>query len=150
MWNNVHDAYLESQVLSQDPVALVRLLYQGAIGAVQDARRHLSQGNIQARSGAISRAMEILIELTSSLDREQGGELALRLAQLYDYMRSRLLDANLQQSDEPLAEVLSLLATLGEAWQAVEAQSRPAVEAAAPWAQPVPEAETHNEHAWSF
>ena len=150
MWNNVHDAYLESQVLSQDPVALVRLLYQGAISAVQDARRHLSEGEIQARSSAVNRSMEILIELTSSLDRERGGELALRLAQLYDYMRSRLLDANVQQSDEPLAEVLSLLATLAEAWQAVESQSRPAVEPAAPWAQPLPEAEPRTEHAWSF
>ena len=150
MWDNAHDAYLEGHVLSQDPVALVGLLYQSAIGAVRDARSYLSQGDIRARSNAISRAMEILVELTTSLDHNRGGEIAFRLGQLYDYMRGRLLDANLQQADEPLAEVLGLLATLAEAWQAVEHRSQPAVEAPAPWAHAMAEPESAVGHAWSF
>jgi hypothetical protein len=34
-------------------------------------------------------------------------------------MRTRLLSANIQQQDAPLAEVESLLRTLGEAWSAI-------------------------------
>jgi flagellar protein FliS len=119
MWNNGHDAYLESRILSADPVELVNLLYQACIQAVRDARYHLERGEIGARSQAISKACEILMELNTVLDRNRGGEIAGRLAQLYDYILGRLLEANMQQSDPPLAEVLALLATLGEAWQGV-------------------------------
>jgi hypothetical protein len=42
-------------------------------------------------------------------------------------MRMRLLTANIQKQDAPLAEVESLLRTLGEAWSAI----RPAAQTAA-------------------
>jgi len=141
MWNNGHDAYLESKVLSADPVELVNLLYQASIQAVRDARHFLAQGEIADRSRAINKACEILIELNSSLDRERGGEIVERLAPLYDYMLGRLLEANLQQSDAPLAEVQSLLATLSEAWAGVRPQAAPpAAVAANPWSQEAPQA----------
>ncbi len=127
MSHNGHDAYREGRILSADPLELVRLLYQGCHEAVREARRHLAAGDIAARSHAISSACEILTELSVSLDRERGGQISERLALLYDYMQRRLLDANLQQADEPLVEVLGLLMTLGEAWAGVQAQLRPAV-----------------------
>src|SRR5262245_24077323 len=119
MWQNAHETYLESRVLSADPVELVGLLYQGATAAVQEARRHLADGDIMARSRSISRASAILAELATSLDHARGGEVSARLAQLYDYIQTRLLDANLHQAEGPLAEVLGLLTTLSEAWAAV-------------------------------
>src|SRR5690349_7213879 len=103
MWNNCHDAYLESRVLSADPIELVNLLYQACCQAVRDARQHLAQGEIAERSRSINKGCEILLELNASLDRERGGEIAQRLAQLYEYMISQLLAANMQQSDPPLA-----------------------------------------------
>jgi len=42
--------------------------------------------------------------------------LARQLAEMYDYMERRLLAANQEQSDGPLAEVMGLLETLTEAW----------------------------------
>src|SRR5438105_10678788 len=106
MKSNRHDAYLESRVLSADPVELVHMLYQACVQAVREARHHLAQGEIAERSRAINGACEILMELNGALDRQRGGDLSVRLAQLYDYMQTRLLDANMQQSDAPLAEVL--------------------------------------------
>jgi flagellar protein FliS len=61
----------------------------------------------------------VLLELATSLDSEQAPELAKRLGGLYSYMQQRLLEANLRQQDAPLADVLSLLTTLAEAWKAV-------------------------------
>jgi len=137
MWHSAHDAYLESRILTADPLQLVRLLYQACTGAVRDARRHLAGGDIAARSRSISRAYEVLVELTSALDRERGGEISQRLAQLYDYMQRRLTEANLQQSDAPLAEVLGLLSTLAEAWEGIQQPAKPAAPAESPWAQPL-------------
>ncbi len=128
---NANDRYLEANVLSASPVELVRLLYRRALDAVAAARRHLQDGDIQARSREISRAMEIAIELAGSLNREKGGDVALRLASLYDYIGRRLLEANLHQDDTALAEVEALFATLAEAWAGVR-DVPPATEPASP------------------
>jgi flagellar secretion chaperone FliS len=149
MWNDAHDAYLESRVLSADPVELVALLYQACTAAVREARAHLAEGRIAERSRAISRAHAILAELTSSLDFARGGEISERLAHLYDYMSRRILEANLQQADAPLAEVLGLLATLAEGWEGVQRELAPAAPAESGWAHAVAE-EPAAEHAWSF
>ena len=151
-----HDAYLESRIESAGPVQLIRLLHQGAVAAVRDARRHLAAGDIAARSRAISKTFDILTELVTSLDRQRGGEIAAQLEQLYDYMQRRLIQANAGQTDEPLAEVLSLLATLSEAWEGVEAQQKSAAmpvaagPAAGPWAAVAAESGSAAGHAWSF
>jgi flagellar protein FliS len=154
MWQNAHDAYLESRILSADPVELVRLLYQAAAGSVRDARNHLAAGEIAERARSITKACEILGELASSLDQQRGGEISGRLAGLYDYMTRKLIEANFRQSDEPLAEVLRLLTTLAEAWDAVKAQpaGEPAASAESPWAQPLPQGPpaTCASQGWSF
>ena len=116
-WN---DAYLESKVYSADPLELVRMLYAGAIESVRSAREHLAARRIAERSAAISRAVAIIGELDGSLNHEVGGTLSRRLADLYGYMRGRLFEANLRQSDGPLAETEALLGTLAEAWQKLE------------------------------
>ncbi|MCU1238163.1 MAG: flagellar protein FliS [Candidatus Solibacter sp.] len=152
MWNNGHDAYLESRVLSANPVELVNMLYQASTRAVREARHHLAEGRIAERSQEINKAFEILVELEASLDHERGGEISRRLALLYDYMRRRLLDANMQQSDPPLTEVLGLLSTLSEAWEGVHtSQAKPVEQAQSPWSQPpAEEAAGYGSHGWSL
>jgi len=150
MSHRAHDAYLEGRILSADPLELVRLLYQGCSDSVREARRCLAEGEVAARSQWVSKASDILTELIASLDRQRGGDIAGRLALLYDYMQRRLLDAHLHQADEPLAEVLGLLMTLGEAWAGVQAQSRPAVVERSEWFQMAPETEAPATHAWSY
>jgi len=119
MWRNAHDTYLEERILSAGPIELVHLLYQGGIAAVNDARRHLAEGRILPRARAISKACDILVELNTSLDFARGGEISVRLAQLYGYMHRRLVEANRRQSDDALAEVAGLLTTLQEGWSGV-------------------------------
>jgi flagellar secretion chaperone FliS len=131
------DAYLESRILSADPIELVNLLYQTCSGAVRDARHHLENGEIAGRSRSITKASEILLELVASLDQERGGAISQRLGHLYDYMLRRLTEANFQQSDAPLAEVLGLLCTLAEAWEGLKPQEKPAANAESRWAQPL-------------
>jgi flagellar protein FliS len=137
MPTSAYDTYLESRVLAADPVELVRILYRLAIDRIREAREHLEKGDIAGRSKAISVASEALLELNVSLDHEVGGELSRRLAQLYEYIVWRLLEANVQQSAEPLNEALKLLTTLLEAWQGINPEPPIAVPpgAASPWTE---------------
>ena len=117
------DAYLETRILSADPLELVSLLYQGALDAVHDARNYLAEGDIQARSQSICKVTAIVSELEASLNHQAGGSISQGLAELYQYIRLRLLDANIRQDDAMLGEVQALLATMAEAWRGIQKSS---------------------------
>jgi flagellar protein FliS len=121
--------YLETTVLSADPVKLVCMLYRGAIEATASARRHLKDGDIRQRSRQIMRAVAIVQELSRSLD-PQYQEISRPLGDLYAYMHGRLLEANSKQIDAPLAEVEQLLTTVLEGWNTVTTAAPPVAEAA--------------------
>lgn len=112
--------YREEEILSAEPIKLVRMLYAGAVEAVGEARQALALADIRRRSAAITRANLIVNELALSLNMAAGGELARNLADLYAYIQKRLLEANFKQADEPLAEAERLLRTLREGWDACE------------------------------
>ena len=131
------------------------MLYDGAIDAVRAARSYLASGDIYLRSRAVAKAVNILIELSHSLNYEAGGDLSRRLAALYDFMQRSLLDANFRQTDDGLATTETLLISIREAWATISgrtpvpsAQSRMANELAAlPW--PPPGEPTSNVRCWS-
>lgn len=122
-------AYVENEILQADPLRLVQLLYRGALDAIGKARVHLREKNIADRSRQITKATDIINELTLSIDRERGGEIAANLVELYDYMQRRLQDANFRQIEEPLVELERLLGTLLEAWEQCDPGPLPAREA---------------------
>lgn len=110
---------LECEVLQADPVGLIRLLYRGALESIRGGKDSLGVGGGAERARHISRAGEILAELMLSVDREQGGELAVNLIELYDYIIRLITQAHLEQSDQPLTEAAQLLQTLLEGWDAI-------------------------------
>ena len=116
MRTNAYQSYFENEILSADPVKLVQLLYRGALDAIGCARGYLKSGDIQARSKALTKAIDILAELVHSLDHTRGGELSQNLGRVYDYTQRLLIESNSRQIDAPLAEAERLLSTLLEAW----------------------------------
>jgi flagellar protein FliS len=117
--------YVENEILQADPIRLVQLLYRAALAALGKARIHVRGGNILERSRQITKAGDIVNELTLSINRNQGGEIAATLVELYSYIQTRLQDANFRQVEEPLAEVETLLTTLLEAWEQCTATPPP-------------------------
>lgn len=125
--------YFDQMILSASPVELIRLLYQKAIAKVREAREHLAAGRIEERSAAINLTYRIIMELTHSVEPASAPELSSSLTALYFYIQERVLKANMNQTDAPLAEVLGLLTTLSEAWNAVPSSAE-ASDAPTPWA----------------
>lgn len=120
---NAYNTYLEATILSADPVELVRILYRTAIDSVHEARGYLSAGDVAARVRSVNKAWGAIRELSFCLNHEVQPILARQLAELYDFMQRRLLAANFEQTDAPLAEVARLLENLSEAWEKVETGS---------------------------
>jgi flagellar protein FliS len=96
------------------------MLFDGALAAIADARMKLMAGDIPGRGLAISKAIGIIEQgLLPSLDINKGGELAQRLAALYEYLTMRLLEANLHARQASLEEAERLLLELHAAWRAI-------------------------------
>lgn len=114
-------AYQSTQVQSGTPLEQVVLLYDGAIGVLTGALAAVAQKDIRGRQRGISRALAMINYLQSTLNRNDGGDIARSLDALYTYIRERLLEANLKQTGEPIEEVLRLLGTLREAWAEIAA-----------------------------
>lgn len=100
-----------------DPHALILMLFEGARTAITIARRHMEQNEIPEKGAAISKAIDIVNNgLRVSLDMENGGDLAERLAALYEYISQRLLWGNLKNDLAALDEANQLLGELQSAW----------------------------------
>ncbi len=123
----------ESGVLSADPHKLIAMLYQGALLAIANAKNGMLRKDIPAKGAAISKAMLIIDEgLQASLDKNVGGELAHSLDSLYNYMRTRLVFANVNNNVEALDEVARLLNELKGAWDSIRQPVLAATPAPAP------------------
>lgn len=110
--------YLETTVATAEPLELTRLLYRAGIDSAQKAAAAIREGDVSTRNRHIVRGQQIIAELATSLDPEKAPELALRLAQVYEYVLFLMQKANFEQNAEPLEEATKLLATILSGWDA--------------------------------
>src|SRR5665213_1977885 len=113
---NPHKEYLASRVAAATPVELTRMLYEGAIQAVEEALTAQRGGDILARGNAVTKAVQILGELRFSLRRDVAPQYCDTLSGLYGYLQNRLIQAHAEKSESMLQEVLQLVQTLLEGW----------------------------------
>jgi flagellar protein FliS len=114
--------YLADRVLTASPLELIRMLYEGALSAVDLAIEMLRTNDIMARGKAVTKAVDIIHELGASLRNRPQPEIASGLAELYGYMTTRLLEAHAKKSEPALLEVSRLLKCLYEGWLGVMRQ----------------------------
>lgn len=119
---------IETGVIAASPHKLIVMLFDGAIVSIGNAIQHMHAGEIAAKGRSISKAISIIDNgLRASLDKKAGGEIALSLDALYEYMNNRLLLANINNDENLLIEVQSLLKDLRGSWEAI-APATPAAE----------------------
>lgn len=126
---------IETGVAAASPHKLIVMLFDGALLSIATATHKMKDGDIAGKGQAISKAITIIDSgLRASLNKEAGGEIAISLDSLYEYMGRRLLAANIENQPAILEEVHGLLRDLKGAWEAIgeAATPIPAAEAAAP------------------
>lgn len=122
---------VETGVVAASPHKLVVMLFEGAMIAISSAIQQMRAGDIAGKGKSISKAITIIDEgLRASLDKKVGGEIALNLDALYEYMSSRLVIANLKNQPAILEEVHQLLKGLKDAWEAISPQPNATANAA--------------------
>jgi len=117
--NQYKQVGVQAAVENADPHTLIQMLINGAIERLNTAKMHMQQNNVALKGESISRAISIIDGLRSSLDMEKGGEIAVNLESLYDYMQRQLLEANLKNKATNIDEVLSLMNEIRAGWSAI-------------------------------
>lgn len=111
----------QAQAAGADPHRLIQMLMEGGLTRLAQARGAMERQQIAEKGELISKAIGIVNGLRQSLDIEQGGEIAVNLDSLYDYMVRRLMEANLKNDSAILEEVSGLLREVKEGWDAIAA-----------------------------
>ena len=112
-------SYKENSVVTQPKGRIVVLLYEGAVKFLRQAIHEIEAGNMIEKGQLISKAIQIIIELSGSLNMEEGGEIAENLRSLYTFMGEHLTRANFHCDTQAIQDVISLLEELNEGWKAI-------------------------------
>ena len=111
--------YRENAITTQGRGRLIVLLYEGAIRFLKQAVADLQNNDMAGKGRNINKAKDVLYELGSVLDAEQGGEIAENLKSLYNFMQHHLNQANLRKDVQMIQEVITLLEELNQGWRAI-------------------------------
>lgn len=109
--------YRKAEVNTSDRVKVISLLYDGAINFIKVARKRIELGDIAGKGLYIGKASSVVGELLSSLNMEEGGEIAKNLSRLYDFVMDRLINANMKNDEKALDEAEKVLDVLRSAWK---------------------------------
>lgn len=114
---------VEIGVSTANPHQLVDMLFDALLQAVRSAREAINRGDIQTKGKQIGKAVRIIDEgLKSTLNLDQGGDLAANLNGLYGYCALRLTEANVRNDDAALADVIRVIDPLATGWKQMGAQ----------------------------
>ncbi|MBI6551017.1 flagellar export chaperone FliS [Pseudomonas sp. LY-1] len=113
-----------AQVSEASPHRLIQMLMEGGMERLAQAKGAMARGDIPQKCLLISKAIDIITGLRQGLDEEKAEDPATiqRLASLYDYMNTRLAQANVSSDPEIIDEVARLLITVKEGWDAIATQ----------------------------
>lgn len=114
--NKAANAYFQTKVNTTDQGQLLIMLYDGALRYLAQAREKIVAKDYAAKGVLISRVIDIINELSASLNLEKGGSLATNLNNLYVLCTARLLQANLKLDLAALDSVVQIISGLRSAY----------------------------------
>ncbi|WP_320169345.1 flagellar export chaperone FliS [Maridesulfovibrio sp.] len=112
-------AYLSTQIHTTSKGELLIMLYDAAIKFMKQAKVKIDEKDYAAKGILISKAIEVISELTSSLNKEKGGELAENLSHLYLFCNTQLLQANLKMDTKKIDDVIKIIDGIASAYREI-------------------------------
>ncbi|MGQ9668885.1 MAG: flagellar export chaperone FliS [Desulfosoma sp.] len=105
-----------SDASNPDIVHLIVRCYGAMIQDFHDAKRAHAEGNEDFLMDRVRHAQDLLTELLIGLDYERGGEIAVNLGKIYNYMLRELIGLRHLKAQETLDRMISMAENLQEAW----------------------------------
>jgi flagellar protein FliS len=113
---HLRDRYLQDSVNTASPAKLLLMLYDRLVLDLMQSEQALQAGEREEAHDKITHAQEIVIELRTSLDVEAWSG-APGLANLYAWMLTELIGANIARDADRVAAVRNLVEPLRDTWR---------------------------------
>jgi flagellar protein FliS len=113
-FSNPYQSYQKQAVTTSAPEDLTLMLYQGMVKFIRLSKMALQNNTIEESHRYNLRAQDILSELMVTL--KPGNIISDSLLPLYDFMKYRLIEANLNKNLDMLEEVEGFALELSETW----------------------------------
>lgn len=115
MTNNPYSKIKNNSILTASPQELTLMLYDGAIKFANQSKAAIENKEYESAHNLNLRVQAIIEEFRSTLDMRY--EVSEGLDMLYEYIESRLIDANIGKDIAILDEVVDLLRDLRNTWK---------------------------------
>ena len=112
---NPYNKVVDNTIMTASREDLTLMLYEGAIKFCNLSVSAIEKKETEKAHNYIIRVQDIVRELQITLDRQF--EISAQFDSLYDYMYTRLVDANVSKDTEVVNEVRDLFRGFRDAWK---------------------------------
>lgn len=120
------DSYKKMQIETADPATLILMLFDRAIVLLDKAKNEIIEKQYEEKGYSLTKANEIIAELSGTLDMEKGGEIATSLLRLYNFVMREIIDADTNLNTNAIDNARRIVSELRESW--VRIKDNPNVE----------------------
>ena len=114
--SHLRDRYLQDSINTASPAKLLLMLYDRLVLDLMKGEEALRGDDREQAHERITHAQEIVLELRTSLDVEAWSG-APALANLYGYLLTELIGANIARDTDRVAACRTLVEPLRDAWR---------------------------------
>lgn len=115
--SNPYQAYQENSVLTAAPGDLTLMLYNGCLKFLNLAKKAIEEKNITEKNTNLQKAQNIINELMVTLNMDI--EISKQMMALYDFVRIKLIEANVKNDLASLEEAESIMIEFRDTWKEV-------------------------------
>ena len=121
-------AYRTTAVQGSSGFGLLIALYDTLAGNLRRAAEAQRNNDIQKRCQEVNHALLVIGYLEDWIDREGGGELAIKLVAFYSSLRTKLIQAQVKESADLLELEMGVIIAIRGTWQDLESRAASALE----------------------
>lgn len=123
MNSNSYNVYKQNTVKMASKEQLLLMLVDGAVKYTKIAKMAIENRDMARAHRELIRVQDIFTELMVTLDRS-GGKVYEDLYKVYEFIKSRLVQANIRKDVKIIDEVLPLIEGVRDTWHEVSIKSK--------------------------
>ena len=121
--NNALNAYKNNSVNHSSKEQLLLMLVDGAVRFAKISRQAMEDKDIKKCHENILKTQNIFTELMISLD-QSAGEWAVQMYKLYDFIKEKLVEANIKKDIKIMDETMVLIEEVRDIWHEADKVSK--------------------------
>lgn len=123
MYPNAYNVYKNNSVNYASKEQLLLMLVEGAVKFAKISRQAILDKDIKKAHSNLMKTQDIFTELMITLDRTKG-EWANDLFNVYDFVKDKLMEANMKKSIEIIDEIIPIIEDINNMWQEVYKEAK--------------------------